>query len=102
MAIAMEIYEKIRYYREHTDNSQRNVAKILGVSRNTVKKYWEGEAVPWERKPGSGRKNDIITDEVKSFIIKCIPDFQQVSVGDAFPDHIRTFRACRRDNQHKP
>lgn len=25
----MEIYEKIRYYREHTDYSQRNVAKIL-------------------------------------------------------------------------
>ena len=72
MAIAMEIYEKIRYYREHTDYSQRNVAKILGVSRNTVKKYWEGQTVPWERKPGSGRKNDIITDEVKAFIIKCI------------------------------
>lgn len=68
----MEIYEKIRYYREHTDYSQRNVAKILGVSRNTVKKYWEGQTVPWERKPGSGRKNDIITDEVKAFIIKCI------------------------------
>ena len=68
----MEIYEKIRYYREHTDYSQRNVAKILGVSRNTVKKYWEGQTVPWERKPGSSRKNDIITDEVKSFIIKCI------------------------------
>ena len=30
--IAMEIYEKIRYYREHTDFSQRNVAKILGFS----------------------------------------------------------------------
>lgn len=29
----MEIYEKIRYYREHTDLSQRNVAKILSVSR---------------------------------------------------------------------
>lgn len=68
----MEIYEKIRYYREHTDYSQRNVAKILGVSRNTVKKYWEGQTVPWERKPGSGRKNDIIADEVKAFIIKCI------------------------------
>ena len=72
MAIAMEIYEKIRYYREHTDFSQRNVAKILGISRNTVKKYWEGQTVPWERKPGSGRKNDIITDEVKSFIIMCL------------------------------
>ena len=68
----MEIYENIRYYREHTDYSQRNVAKILGVSRNTVKKYWEGQTVPWERKPGSGRKNDIITDEVKSFIIMCL------------------------------
>lgn len=30
----MEIYEKIRYYREHTDLSQRNVAKVLGISRN--------------------------------------------------------------------
>ena len=49
----MDIYEKIRYYREHTDFSQRNVAKILGISRNTVKKYWEGQTVPWERKPGS-------------------------------------------------
>ena len=68
----MEIYEKIRYYREHTDLSQRSVAKALGVSRNTVKKYWEGQTVPWERKPGSGRKNDIITDEVRSFIIKCL------------------------------
>ena len=72
MAIAMEIYEKIRYYLEHTELSQRNVAKILGVSLNTVKKYWEGKTVPWERKAGSGRKNDIITDEVKAFIIKCI------------------------------
>ena len=72
MAIAMDIYEKIRYYREHTDFSQRNVAKILGISRNTVKKYWEGQTVPWERKPGSGRKKDIITDEVKVFIMKCL------------------------------
>lgn len=68
----MEIYEKIRYYHEHTDLSQRSVAKMLGVSRNTVKKYWEGQTVPWERKPGSGRKNDIITDEVKAFIIQCL------------------------------
>ncbi len=74
VAIAMEIYEKIRYYREHTDFSQRNVAKILGISRNTVKKYWEGQTVPWERKPGSGRKNDIITDEVnlRNFLISLI------------------------------
>ncbi len=29
VAIAMEIYEKIRYYHEHTELSQRNVAKML-------------------------------------------------------------------------
>ena len=28
-------------------------------------------------------------------------DFQQISVGDALPDHIRTFRESQRDNQHK-
>ena len=72
----MEIYEKIRYYREHTDFSQRNVAKILGISRNTVKKYWEGRTVPWERKPGSGRKNDIITDEVTTAVCPSAEDKQ--------------------------
>lgn len=68
----MEIYEKIRYYHEHTDYSQRKVAQMLGVSRNTVKKYWEGQTVPWDRKPGSGRKNDVITDDVRIFIISCL------------------------------
>ena len=52
----MEIYEKIRYYHEHTDYSQRKVAQILSVSRNTVKKYWEGQTVPWERKPAAAER----------------------------------------------
>lgn len=51
VAIAMEIYEKIRYYQAHTDYSQWKVADLLGISRNTVKKYWKGQAVPWARKP---------------------------------------------------
>lgn len=72
VAIAMEIYEKIRYYQAHTEYSQRKVAELLGISRNTVKKYWKGQAVPWERKPGSGRRNDIITADVKAFIAACI------------------------------
>lgn len=41
VAIAMEIYEKIRYYQAHTEYSQRKVAELLGISRNTVKKYWK-------------------------------------------------------------
>lgn len=72
VAIAMEIYEKIRYYQAHTEYSQRKVAELLGISRNTVKKYWKGQVVPWERKPGSGRRNDIITADVKAFIAACM------------------------------
>ena len=30
--------------------SQRTIAKHLGISRNTVKKYCAGVAAPWERK----------------------------------------------------
>ena len=30
-----------------------------------------------ERKPGSGRKNDIITDDVKAFIMKCLNSDQK-------------------------
>ncbi len=44
MVITVEIYQQIRKLRLD-GQSQRQIAKILGVSRNTVKKYWEGEAV---------------------------------------------------------
>ncbi|WP_083642974.1 helix-turn-helix domain-containing protein [Desulfosporosinus metallidurans] len=40
MAIEVEIYEKIRYLHEHENMSQRSIAKILGISRNTVKRYF--------------------------------------------------------------
>lgn len=60
VAIAMEIYEKIRYYQAHTEYSQRKVAELLGISRNTVKKYWKGQVVPWERKPGSGHRTKTV------------------------------------------
>ena len=70
----MDIYQKIRYYHEQENRSQRWVAKALGISRNTVSKYWDGETVPWKRKSGSGRKNDVITEEVKAFIISCFEE----------------------------
>lgn len=52
----MEIYERIRYLHEHEGKSQREIAKILGISRNTVKKYYTGSQVPWERQGISGRQ----------------------------------------------
>ena len=74
MAIAMEIYEEIRRCREIYGYGQRQTARLLKISRNTVKKYWEGTAVPWERKQGSGRKNDVLTDEHLKFIDECLEE----------------------------
>jgi transposase len=71
MAIDMEIYEKIRYMHEREGMSQRAIARTLGVSRNTVKKYCQGSHVPWQRQGVSGRKPYVITDEVTSFIKEC-------------------------------
>ena len=44
---------------------QRAAAKRLGISSNTVKKYWEGNAVPWDRKEYS-REAAVMTPEVDS------------------------------------
>ena len=74
MAIAVEIYEEIRRCREIYGYGQRQTARLLKISRNTVKKYWEGTAVPWERKQGSGRKNDVLTDEHLKFIDECLEE----------------------------
>lgn len=49
MVIEVDIYGKIRHLHEQEGSSQREIAKILGISRNTVKKYFAGNQVPWER-----------------------------------------------------
>ena len=73
MVITVEIYQQIRKF--HLEGkSQRQIAKILGISRNTVKKYWEGEAVPWERKDYPIRKARVITNNVELFIKSCFKE----------------------------
>ncbi len=72
MAIEVDIYERIRYLHEHEGHSQRVIAKILGVSRNTVKKYCDGSQVPWERQGISGRQRYVVTEEVLKFIKHCL------------------------------
>ena len=71
VAIEVEIYEKIRYLHEHEGLSQRRIAEILGISRNTVKRYCDGSHVPWERQGTSGRSRYVVTDEVLEFIKAC-------------------------------
>lgn len=61
----------------HLDGiSQRQIARQLGISRNTVKKYLDGANVPWERKP-YGRPATTLTDEVKAYIANCLETDKQ-------------------------
>jgi len=74
VAIEVDIYEKIRYLHEHEGLSQRRIATILGVSRNTVKRYFDGSHVPWERQGTSGRNKYVVTDKVIEFIESCLTE----------------------------
>ena len=58
MVITLELYKEIRKKRLN-GMSQRQIAAALHISRNTVKKYWDGENVPWERKSYS-RKASVL------------------------------------------
>ena len=67
--IEVDIYSSIRT-RYLDGQSMRFIAKSLGISRQTVKKYCEGSTHPEERKAYE-REPDVITDDVKAFIISC-------------------------------
>jgi transposase len=71
--IDVDMYQKIREMNTIQGMSQRDIAKTLGISRNTVKKYCDGDSVPWERKEYI-RKADVLTDDVLSFIIECLEE----------------------------
>ena len=46
---SVDVYKEIRRLQLEGVTSQLAAAKRLGISRNTVKKYREGNAVPWDR-----------------------------------------------------
>lgn len=73
----MNDYKQIRQ-RYLAGESQRHIAKTMGISRNTVAKYCEGDTVPWVRKTPV-RDSNVITDEVIDFIKQCIEEDQTVS-----------------------
>lgn len=72
MVVTVDIYKEIRRLR--LDGvSQRQIAAQLHISRNTVKKYWDGDAVPWERKEYN-RAASVLTPEVISFVRSCLEE----------------------------
>lgn len=75
MVITVEIYKEIRRLRL-SGLSQRKIADKLGISRNTVRKYWDGEQVPWGRKPYS-RTANVMTEDFTDFILKCLREDEE-------------------------
>ena len=65
--IEVDIYEEIR--KLHLDGiSQRSIASKLGVSRQTVKKYCNGDTVPWVTKDYE-RPADVVTNNANLILI---------------------------------
>ena len=71
----MDIYAEIRQ-RFLNGESQRAIARELGVSRQTVKKYCQGDTHPDERKHYE-RSSVVITEEIKAFILSCFEEDRQ-------------------------
>lgn len=70
MVITVELYQQIRQLRL-AGHSQRQIASLLHISRNTVRKYWDGDAVPWERKEYD-RPASVLTEDIRAFIEQCL------------------------------
>ena len=73
MVTSVDVYKEIRRLQLEGITSQRAAAKRLGISRNTVKKYWEGDAVPWDRK-AYNRDAAVMTPAVVQFITACLDE----------------------------
>lgn len=56
--------------------SQRQIAVTLHISRNTVKKYWDGDSVPWERKVYI-RETSVLTEDIVAFVRSCLDEDAQ-------------------------
>ena len=75
----MNEYKNIRRLYLVEGLSQRQIAKQLHISRNTVKKYCDGNEVPWKRKDYE-RVPSIVTDRVCQFIQGCLDEDEKEAV----------------------
>lgn len=66
-------YDRIRQQYLLENKSQRQIAKELGISRNTVAKYCKGCAYPSLR-ASYKRTRSVVTPEVIAFITDCLAE----------------------------
>jgi transposase len=68
--IRVDQYERIRNLYAIEGLSQRQIARMLGISRHTVARYCTGENLPGVRKQ-INRQPNVITPEIIAFIEQC-------------------------------
>lgn len=61
-------YEDIRRYIEKEGLSERAVAKLMGISRNTVRKYRNGDVIPGKRNV-QNRAAHVLTEKVTETVL---------------------------------
>ena len=71
--ITMEDYKKIRHMFLVERKSQRQIARTLGISRNTVAKYCHGNIYPGIR-ADYHRDARVVTPDVIRFIVQCLQE----------------------------
>ncbi len=69
--IKVDQYQHIRELYSVKGYSQRKIAKTLGISRNTVRKYCQGAQLPFE-KSSRKRQPSVMTPKVVNFIKECL------------------------------
>ena len=80
MIIDTELYSKIRKYKNN-GASMRYAARALGISRNTVKRYWNGAHTPDERKAYPQSTDSPEKQQIIEAIKKYYEDNKNFSMG---------------------
>ena len=84
MIIEVDMYQLIRTY-YNSGKSIRWIARTLGIARQTVKKYCEGNTHPDVRKEYH-RESSVVTEDVKAFILECLQEDER----EALPKQAHT------------
>lgn len=95
MVIEVEIYNEIRAA-HLAGESQRGIARRLGVSRQTVKKYCEGETCPGVRR-SYVREPTVVTEAVELFVRECLAEDRREGLRKQFHTAKRIYDRLKTD-----